>query len=51
MMKGLELAKNYYETYARPMLHKKYPEYESRIAVGPSSVVVLGKFRRFPFPI
>lgn len=34
MMKGLELAKNYYETYARPMLHKKYPEYESRIAVG-----------------
>lgn len=34
MMNGLELAKNYYETYARPMLHKKYPEYESRIAVG-----------------
>ena len=34
MMKGLELAKNYYETCARPMLHEKYPEYESRIAVG-----------------
>ena len=33
-MNGMELAERYYETYGRPMLHEKYPEYETRIAVG-----------------
>ncbi|WP_215696025.1 DUF4037 domain-containing protein [Clostridium sp. MCC353] len=33
-MKGLELARGYYEAYGRSMIHEKFPEYESRIAVG-----------------
>lgn len=33
-MNGMELAECYYETYGRPMIHEKYPEYETRIAVG-----------------
>lgn len=33
-MKGLELARGYYETYGRTMIHDRFPEYESHIAVG-----------------
>ena len=33
-MKGLELARRYYETYGAGMIHQKFPEYESRIACG-----------------
>ena len=33
-MKGLELAKAYYEEYGRPMIREKFPDYEGRIAVG-----------------
>jgi len=33
-MKGLELAREYYERYGRQMIREKYPEYEARIAVG-----------------
>lgn len=33
-MKGMELAKGYYETYGRPMIHEKFPGFEQRIAVG-----------------
>ena len=33
-MSGLELSRAYYETFGRPMIHEKFPEYESRIAVG-----------------
>jgi tetratricopeptide (TPR) repeat protein len=31
---GLELSRNYYETYGRPMLEEKFPNYLNRIAVG-----------------
>lgn len=34
MIKGLELSKQYYETYGKPMIAGQFPEYESRIAVG-----------------
>lgn len=34
MIKGLELSKQYYETYGKPMIAGRFPEYESRIAVG-----------------
>lgn len=33
-MKGLELSKRYYETFGIPMIKEKFPDYESRIAVG-----------------
>ncbi len=33
-LSGLQLSKLYYEQYGRPMIHEKFPEYESRIAVG-----------------
>ena len=33
-MKGLEAARAFYEEYGRPMLHKQFPDYEGRIAVG-----------------
>lgn len=33
-MKGLELAKAYYDFYGKSMIHEKFPEYEDRIAVG-----------------
>ncbi|MBQ9468021.1 MAG: DUF4037 domain-containing protein [Clostridia bacterium] len=33
-MKGLELARAYYETYGAPMLHTRFQEYERLIAVG-----------------
>ena len=33
-MKGLELAKAYYEEYGRPMIQEKFPKYAERIAVG-----------------
>ncbi len=33
-MKGLELARAYYEEYGRPMIREYFPEYEERIAVG-----------------
>ena len=33
-MKGLELSKRYYDTYVKEMLHRVFPEYEERIAVG-----------------
>ncbi len=33
-MKGLELSRRYYETYGRPMLHEKFPEYEPLLAIG-----------------
>ncbi len=32
--RGMELARGYYETWGRPMIHEIFPEYESRIAVG-----------------
>lgn len=31
---GLELCRRYYEEYGRPMIAEKFPDYESRIAVG-----------------
>lgn len=31
---GLELCRKYYETYGKPMLEEKFPEYVSQIAVG-----------------
>lgn len=33
-MTGLEMAQAYYETYGKPMIKEKFPEYENRIAVG-----------------
>ena len=33
-MKGLELARQYYETYGRPMLSEQFPDVADRIAVG-----------------
>lgn len=33
-MKGLQIAKLYYETYGKPMLEEKYPEYIKRMAIG-----------------
>lgn len=33
-MTGLELCRHYYEKYGRPMIAEKFPDYESRIAVG-----------------
>ena len=33
-MRGLALAKQYYEQYGKPMIHDRFPEYESKIAVG-----------------
>lgn len=33
-MTGLELAQGFYEEYGRAMIHKHFPEYEERIAVG-----------------
>lgn len=33
-MNGLTLSRRYYEAFGRPMIHEKFPEYESRIAVG-----------------
>ncbi len=32
--RGMELARGYYETYGKAMIHEKFPEYEPRIAVG-----------------
>ncbi len=32
--KGMELCREYYETYGRPMIAQKFSEYESRIAIG-----------------
>ena len=34
VLKGLELSKEYYETYVREMIHTQFSEYEHRIAVG-----------------
>ena len=33
-MKGLELARKYYEAYGAPMIREEFPEYEEMIAVG-----------------
>ena len=33
-VKGLELARAYYETYGKPMIEEKFPEYRDRIAAG-----------------
>lgn len=33
-MKGLEEARAFYEEYGREMIHRRFPKYESRIAVG-----------------
>lgn len=33
-MTGLEEARALYETYGRPMIHDRFPDYEGRIAVG-----------------
>lgn len=33
-MQGLELSRKYYESFGKQMIHDKFPEYESRIAVG-----------------
>lgn len=30
----MDLCEGYYETYGKPMIHEKFPEYEDRIAVG-----------------
>lgn len=32
--KGLDICKSYYEKYGVPMIHDKFPEYETQIAVG-----------------
>ncbi|MCH5275469.1 MAG: DUF4125 family protein [Lachnospiraceae bacterium] len=32
--KGLQLCREYYETYGKPMLHTQFAEYEEKIAVG-----------------
>lgn len=32
--KGLAIAREYYETYGKPMLHEKFPQYLDRIAAG-----------------
>lgn len=32
--RGMELCREYYETYGRPMIAAKFPTYESKIAVG-----------------
>ena len=31
---GMELSREYYEAFGRPMIHEKFPEYEDRIATG-----------------
>lgn len=33
-IKGLDLCREYYETYGKPMLHTEFAEYEERMAVG-----------------
>ncbi|MBR0542306.1 MAG: DUF4037 domain-containing protein [Clostridia bacterium] len=33
-MKGIEIAKSFYEEHGKAMLHEQFPEYESLIAVG-----------------
>ena len=33
-MKGLEEARGFYEDFGRDMLHRQFPDYEDRIAVG-----------------
>lgn len=33
-LKGLSLAREYYERYGKTMIHEKFPAYEDRIAVG-----------------
>ena len=33
-MRGIELAKRYYEEFGAPMLHERFPEWEERLAVG-----------------
>ena len=33
-VKGIDICRKYYETYVRPMIDGKFPEYASRIAVG-----------------
>ncbi len=33
-MKGLELARKYYQDFGAPMLHEQFPEWEHRIAAG-----------------
>ncbi len=33
-MNGMQLAEDFYEKYGKAMIHEKFPEYESRIAVG-----------------
>lgn len=33
-IKGLKLARAYWETYGKPMIAEKYPEYQGRIAAG-----------------
>lgn len=33
-IKGLDLCREYYETYGKPMLHTEFAEYEEKIAVG-----------------
>ena len=33
-MRGLELARAYYEEYGRPMIEEQFPAYAGRIAVG-----------------
>ncbi len=33
-MKGLEICRNFYLEYGKPMIHEQFPEYENLIAVG-----------------
>ena len=33
-MKGLEEARRFYETFGRDMLHRDFPDFEGRVAVG-----------------
>lgn len=33
-MKGMDISRKYYETYGKPLIEEKYPEYKNRIAAG-----------------
>lgn len=34
LLKGMSLAREYYESFGKQMIHEKFPEYENRIAIG-----------------
>lgn len=33
-LKGMDISRKYYETYGKPLIKEKYPEYKNRIAAG-----------------